>query len=475
MQPVRSPEEALADDALLADGCVAVVDDPDVGPIRQVGLTIRMSATPGSVGGPAPRLGEHDHVVRAGAREPGRRPSRAGDVARRAVTSPLEGVTVVDLGLAVAGPYGTQLLSDLGADVIKVNTLHDGFWHATHIAMACNRGKRSLAVNLKDPKGMEILHRLVARADIVQHNMRYEAATRLGVDYDSLREIKPDLIYCHTRGFDRSRKGAPGNDQTAAALAGQCYEDGGTARGGRPLWSNTSLGDLGNGFLSAIGMLLALYHRDRTGEGQFVDTSILYACLLNTSYAWLAADGTAATRPRLDGQALRITALYGLYPTAEGWLCIAAVHDDDWRALARTLGRPDLAEDARFVDRAARMARDDELAALLEAEFAGRTAREWFAALDAAGVPVEVCDETFALGVFDDPELVERRWVTSYEQGLVGRLHQVGLGIDFSETPGRIAGPPLVVGDATREVLVDLGYSAAEIDALASAGTVLVR
>jgi crotonobetainyl-CoA:carnitine CoA-transferase CaiB-like acyl-CoA transferase len=322
---------------------------------------------------------------------------------------------------------------------------------------------------------MEILHRLVARADIVQHNMRYEAATRLGVDYDSLREIKPDLIYCHTRGFDRSRKGAPGNDQTAAALAGQCYEDGGTARGGRPLWSNTSLGDLGNGFLSAIGMLLALYHRDRTGEGQFVDTSILYACLLNTSYAWLAADGTAATRPRLDGQALRITALYGLYPTAEGWLCIAAVHDDDWRALARTLGRPDLAEDARFVDRAARMARDDELAALLEAEFAGRTAREWFAALDAAGVPVEVCDETFALGVFDDPELVERRWVTSYEQGLVGRLHQVGLGIDFSETPGRIAGPPLVVGDATREVLVDLGYSAAEIDALASAGTVLVR
>jgi len=459
MQPVRSPEEALADDALLADGCVAVVDDPEVGPIRQVGMTINLSATPGAVGGPAPRLGEHDAQVRADAAR-ARGTASGAPSASRPLGAPLEGVRVLDLGLAVAGPYGTQLLSDLGADVIKVNTLYDGFWHANHIAMVCNRGKRSLAVNLKDPQGIAVLRRLVATADIVQHNMRYEAAVRLGVDDESLRAVKPDLIYCHTRGFDHSRDGAPGNDQTAAALAGQCYEDGGVANGGRPLWSNTSLGDLGNGFLSAIGILNALYHRDRTGEGQFVDTSILYACLLNTSYAWLGADGAAPQRPRLDGQELRITATYGLYETADGWLCIAAVRDDHRRALADAVGDPLAGSDAEQV-------------AALERAFAGGTAGEWFARLDAAGVPVEVCDDTFAFGVFDDAEMREREWVTTYEQGLVGRLDQTGLGFDFSETPARIQGPPLVVGDASREVLTDLGYTDAEVDALVAAGVVL--
>ena len=291
------------------------------------------------------------------------------------LSSPLDGVLVLDLGLAVAGPYGTQLLSDLGADVIKINTIYDMFWHTNHIAMMCNRGKRSLSVDLKSPRGMEILHRLVARADIVQHNMRYEAATRLGVDYASLRAIKPDLIYCHTRGFEHGRaRERTGNDQTASAIAGQSYEDGGCANGGRPLWSTSSLGDLGNGFLSAIGILQALYHRDRTGVGQFVDTSILYACLLNTSYAWLDADGTPAQRPHLDGQELRITARYGLYPCAEGWLCVAAVRDDHWEALARALGHPDWLTDARFATTDAQAEHDADLVKLIEAELSTDTA-----------------------------------------------------------------------------------------------------
>ena len=462
IQPVNSPEEALADPALLADGCVATVHDPDVGPIRQVGMTINLSARPGSVGGPAPALGRDDEAVRAEAASPRVAAVEPG-AARpegRALDHPLAGITVLDLGLAVAGPFGTQLLSDLGADVIKVNTLYDTFWHSTHIAMVCNRGKRSLAVNLKDPAGMAILHRLVARADVVQHNMRADAAVRLGVDYESLRTIKPDLVYCHTRGFDRSRDGAPGNDQTAAALAGQVYEDGGCAHGGRPLWSNTSLGDLGNGFLSAIGMTMALYHRDRTGEGQLVDTSILYACLLATSQAWIAADGTPADRPRLDGRELRLTPTYGLYETADGWLCVAAVHDDHRRRLADALGL-DLAGD------------DDQQVTALERVFATHAAAEWRACLDDAGVPSEVCDDTYAFGIYDDPELRAREWVTSYEQGRVGRLDQPGLGFDFSETPGRIAGPPLVVGDSSRAILAELGYSTAEVDALVDAGVVL--
>ncbi len=239
--------------------------------------------------------------------------------------SPLEGIRVLDLGLAVAGPWGTMMLGDLGADVIKVNTMYDGYWMSNHIGMACNRGKRSISINLKDPNGMDILRRLVETADVVQHNMRYDAAVRLGVDYESLKKIKPDLIYCHTRGFEKSeRELLPGNDQTGAALAGPDWLDGGLDNDGTPLWPVISLGDTGNGFLSAIAIVQALYHRDRTGEGQFVDTSIIYAQLLNASIGWITPDGKhKGDRPQVDQMQLGWNALYRLYQCAdETWLCV---------------------------------------------------------------------------------------------------------------------------------------------------------
>lgn len=477
MQPVRSPEEALADPAFLADGCVAIVDDPEVGRIRQVGSTLRLSAGTGPAPGPAPGVGAHTSEVReeaAGARPVTSWAAVTARGARDAPASPLEGIRVLDLGLAVAGPFGTQVLSDLGADVIKINTLHDSFWHTNHIAMACNRGKRSLAVNLKDERGMAALMRLVEGADVVHHNMRDAAARRLGVDFESLQAINRDLIYCHTRGFERGhRDGLPGNDQTAAALAGVSWEDGGCDDGGRPLWSLTSLGDLGNGFLSAIGVLQALYHRDRTGEGCFVDTSIVYACLLNTSYAWSTETGEPAPRPHLDRDQLGLSATYRAYPTAEGWLCLAAITDEHWRQCAATLGIGDLGTDPRYASADSRREYDDELRSSLETVFATRPATEWFEALDAAGVPCEISSETAALGMFDDPELIERGWVTHYQQGIVGRLDQAGCLIDFSDTPGRVAGPPPVVGDSSREVLREAGYGDDEIDALVSAGVVV--
>ena len=331
LQPIRTPEEALADPALLADGSVVAVDDPEQGRTTQVGLVYRMSATPGSVTRPPPPVGAHTDAVLAEAARPPADPPESNAAPLRA---PLDGVTVLDLGLAVAGPFGTQVLSDLGAEVIKINTLHDMYWHANHIAFACNRGKRSLAVNLKDPRGLAVLRRLVERADVVHHNMRYEAAERLGVDYESLRAVNPRLVYCHTRGFDTGpRARLPGNDQTGAALAGVEWEDGGCADGGRPIWSLTSLGDTGNGFLSAIAVIQALYHRDRTGDGQFVDTSILNACLLNTSYASLDPDGHGAPRPHLDRSQLGLSPLYRLYDDRR-WLALPR------RRHRRALGPP---------------------------------------------------------------------------------------------------------------------------------------
>ncbi|MBO0730053.1 MAG: CoA transferase, partial [Acidimicrobiaceae bacterium] len=295
VQTVRSPEEALLDPLLVADGCVTEVEDPELGPIRQVGRVIEMARHPMPTPAPAPLFGQHTDAVvaEADALIAAAVPSHAVPAAPAPrVGSPLEGVLVLDLGLAVAGPFGTQVLAQLGARVIKVNTVRDKYWFSNHIAMCCNRDKDSITLNLKDPEALSVLHRLVERADVVQHNMRYDAAERLGVDYESLRQLNPKLIYCHTLGHEQGpREQHPGNDQTGAALAGTEWLDGGLDHDGRPIWSVTSLGDTGNGYLSALGIIQALYDRDRTGQGQFVRTSILYAHLLNASTAWITADG----------------------------------------------------------------------------------------------------------------------------------------------------------------------------------------
>jgi crotonobetainyl-CoA:carnitine CoA-transferase CaiB-like acyl-CoA transferase len=460
LQPLRSPEEALHDDAFLADGCVIEVDDPELGAVRQVGRVYQLHACATDAPTAPVAVGTDTDTVRAEADAL----ADASPVARTstpAPSSPLAGVRVVDLGLAVAGPWGTMMLADLGADVIKVNPLHDFYWMSTHIAMACNRGKRSIAMNLKDPAAMEILHDLVATADVVQHNMRYDAAVRLGVDYESLRAIKPDLIYCHTRGFEHgAREALPGNDQTGAALAGPDWMDGGLDHDGIPLWPVVSLGDTGNGFLSAIAMVQALYHRDRTGVGQFVDTSIMYAQLLNASIAWSLADGSRhGDRPRLDAMQLGTHAAQRLYETADGWLCIAAVTDEQRGALASVLGVDKVADSTAFD--------------ALEPVFRARSAAQWFATLDAAGVPCEVSNPDFVLGLFDDPEMIDKGWVTKYRHPIVGEMDVLGLLFDFAETPGVVQGPPLVPGQDTRAILRELGYDDARIDALAEAKTVL--
>jgi crotonobetainyl-CoA:carnitine CoA-transferase CaiB-like acyl-CoA transferase len=474
VQPVRSPEEALLDPLLVADGCVTEVNDPEVGPIRQVGRVVELSRHPQPTPAPAAQPGSHtaevraeaDALLAAGPLTPAAGPPPAPS--GHGLTSPLAGITVLDLGLAVAGPFGTQVLAELGARVIKVNTLHDKFWFTNHIAMCCNRDKESIALNLKDPEAMAVLRRLVAQADVVQHNMRYDAAERLGVDYESLRQINPALVYCHTLGHEQGpRQSHPGNDQTGAALAGTTWLDGGLDNDGRPIWSVTSLGDTGNGLLSALGIIQALYDRDRTGEGQFVRTSILYAHMLNTSMAWISPDGShASDRQKPDAEQYGWNALYRLYRTADGWLCLAALTETAWQALCGAISRPDLATDPRFAQPEARKANDAALAAELTAVFGDRPAADWFALLDAAAVPCEVSDPDYVLRLFADPEAERRQLVSSFQHRVVGQMKAAGLYFDLSDTPGVIQGPPVWPGQNSRAILAELGYSADEIGKL---------
>lgn len=466
LQPVRTPEEALADPALVAESAVVEVDHPDHGPLHQVGILYGLSRTPGQVQGPVPRVGEHTAQIRAEARRaqpmPDVRPPRDDSHA-----APLDGVTVLDLGFAVAGPFGTQVLADLGADVIKVNATRDLWWHANHIAYGANRGKRSICIDLKTPEGLSVLHRLVERADVVHSNMRRDALRRLQCDEVSLRAVNPDIIYCHTRGFDRGpRSDSPGNDQTGCSLAGVTYEDGGTHDGGKPFWSLTSLGDTGNGFLSAIGVIQALYHRARSGEAQSVDTSILNAGLLAASMTSVKADGTSVPRPRVDRMQLGLHPLYRLYQTADGWVCIAATRDEHWRGLLDGLGQTGVGDDPRFGDASGRAAHRQELDALLEPLFRMRTAADVFAALDQHGVPCEIADPEFSRRAFDDPEMRELGLLVEQHHPKLGRFEHFGTTITFSDTPGRIWGPPPVVGQHTREIMREYDFGDDEIEKL---------
>jgi crotonobetainyl-CoA:carnitine CoA-transferase CaiB-like acyl-CoA transferase len=462
----------LTDPLLLQDGCVAQINDPQLGPVRQVGITYRLDCSRGEIRGPAPSAGEHTEAVKAeaaaiAASSIGPAAAGAPPGPGRNLRAPLDGITVLDLGLAVAGPYGTQVLADLGASVIKINALYDTYWHSNHIAYIANRGKRSLALDLKDPRAMKILLQLVERADVVQHNMRYDAAQRLAIDYESLKKINPKLIYCHTRGFETGpRESLPGNDQTGGCLAGVQYEDGAMGRGGKPLWSFCSLGDTGNGFLSAIAIIQALYHRDRTGQGQMCDTSIVNAQLLNTSYALARPDGTGFDRPQVDRLQFGFSATHRLYETSSGWLCVVLATDEHWSRLCAAMRLESLALDERFATADARARNDEALAGLLEMRFYERPAAEWFAVLDEAGVPCEICDPGFALKLHDDPQFAQRHWVVSYQHPFVGKLDQIGLPFELSETPGRIQGPPLVVGQHSREILAELGYSPQQIEEL---------
>jgi crotonobetainyl-CoA:carnitine CoA-transferase CaiB-like acyl-CoA transferase len=473
LQPVRTPEEALQDPHLLADGCVAEVDDPELGRIRHVGSVFRLENCQDRIQGPAPRSGQHDDEVRAAAmaaRGDGQSVAGSGP----SLGSPLEGITVLDLGLAVAGPFGPKMLADLGASVIKVNALYDGYWFANHMAIAVNRGKRSIAIDLKNPRGREIVYKLVERADVVAHNMRYGAPERIGVDYETLRKINPRIIYCHTRGFEHGpRLHLPGTDQSGAALAGIEYEDGACGDGGTPFWSPTSLGDTGNGFLAAIAIVQALYHRERTGQGQKVDAAIINASLLSTSYAYITADGKGGPRPHLDKMQTGLSALYRLYQTADGWLCLAALKPAHWKELCAAIGKPDLAGDERFATAESRAQHDRPLSAILESAFMTRAAAQWFELLDARGVPCEISSPTFSQQLFDDPDFKRKGWTVSYPHRHVGRLEETGVLCDLSETPGRIAGPAVLCGENSRDILAELGYSAVEIDELCAGKVVL--
>jgi crotonobetainyl-CoA:carnitine CoA-transferase CaiB-like acyl-CoA transferase len=476
--PVRQTFEAFDDEQVVHTGLIVDVDDPVVGHTRQVGPTFRMHGAPSAgVQGPQPTIGQHTAEVLASVDAATAVTANAsvmstahtaGRDAGRTLKHPLEGITVVDFGNFLAGPFGPMLLGDLGATVIKVeSTGGDQMRNVTKPFNGCQRGKLDVAVDLKTPQGLEIARKLIATADVVHHNMRPGVAERLGIGYEQAKALNPKIIYAHTTmwGTDGPRRNWPGFDQLGQSSTGCEYEIGG--EGNPPVWYRFGMCDQACACLSAVAVLMAIYWRDLTGEGQLVDSSILTGGMYFNSDVWFGPNGPTK-RPRLDQQQTGISPLYRLYRTLDGWIAIVVISDAHWQSLTAVF--PALGTDARFADGVGRTRHAAELASYLETQFAGGTAAEWFARLDSAAVPVEIADPTANDTWYDEPSLVAAGLVADYPHPQYGRFRQFGHLIHFSDTPGRIAGPPPLLGEHSRQVLAQLGYSDSEMNALREAG-----
>ena len=373
----------------------------------------------------------------------------------------LEGVVVVDFGQYLAGPFGPMVLADLGADVIKVEPVRgDGMRFVPQPFSGCQRGKRDVALDLKTPHGHEIALRLVERADIVHHNMTAGVADKLGIGYADAKAVNPDVVYCNTFAYGAEGPLAPsgGLDPLFQATAGLEYEMGPVHAGNEPMYYRFGMCDTANAMLSAVGVLAALYHQRRTGEGQELWTSLLDGGAVLGSGA-LVADGEVRGGPPLDAGQHGIDACYRLYETGDEYLQVAAIKPEHWVGLCRVLGVPELADDPRFGTATARREHRAELEVLLEPRFRTRTAIVLSRQLTDAGVPNAIPVDTKAGELaFFDADNERLGLVAEYEQPVMGRMRQYGALIDFSETPGHIRGPVPRVGEHTEEILEWLGY-----------------
>jgi len=404
------------------------------------------------------------------------KPPPAGPVAP---TGPLAGVRVLELAQIMAGPTCGSLLADLGADVVKVEKIPGGDDTRRYAEpqvngesaafMMMNRNKRSVAIDLKTDGGRRVLRRLAERADVLVENYRRGALDRLGLGVEALRALNPALIYCSISGYGRTGPSADkgGFDLIAQGASGLMSITG--EPGGAPVKVGSPVTDLNAGLLAALGIVSAYVHRLKTGQGQFVDTSLLEAGIHQT--AWQAAIFFATgVSPGPGGSAHVMAAPYQAFPTRDGWINIGGANQSNWERVARIVGVPELITDARFADNSGRMANREALADLLGARLRQRDTADWLRDLDAAGVPA---GPIRSIGqMVDDPQTQAREMVVELDHPVAGRTRALGVPVKLSATPGNVRRPAPTFGQHTREVLTENGFDEAEIEALRAEGAV---
>lgn len=400
---------------------------------------------------------------------------------RKAMAAALDGVRVLDLSQGAAGPVCTMILGDLGAEVVKVEP-PEGDWgrglgppFVDGVAAAflgMNRNKRSLVVDLKKPGGCEAVLRLAGSFDVLVESFRPGVMERLGLGYEELRERNPRLIYASISAFGRVGpwRDRPGVDGLVQAMSGLMSVTG--TSDGPPVKVGVPAADMTGGFLAALAVLAALLARERTGEGQRVDVSLLDG-LLAFQMVPLAMFLASGQSPGRQGSAAPYAAPNEAFATRDGHVMVAAYTPARWRRLCEVLGVAELADDPRFDTNAKRVRNRQALRQTLEPLFRTRTTAEWVRMLEEADI---VCGP-----LLDYPELVSQEHVSgsgmviTLRHPILGDLRVIGSPLRFSATPTRARRPPPLAGEHSREILEEAGFSPQEIRELIDAGAVIDR
>jgi len=396
-------------------------------------------------------------------------------------SGPLAGMRVLELAHIMAGPVCGMMLADMGADVVKLERpkgddtrrmLPPDINGESAAFMMMNRNKRGIAVDLKQSDGKAVALKLLATADVVIENYRHDTMHRLGLDYDTLKAINPGLIYCEISGFGRTGpyRERGGFDLIAQGMSGMMSVTGeGPDR--PPVKVGPPVADISAGMLGAMGVSAAYAHKLKTGEGQRVDTSLFEAAITHTYWQSAICFATGDS-PGPLGSAHPLNAPYQALATRDGWINLGAANQSNWERLLDTIGAQKLGEDSRFFNNGARMENREELVSALEVYFTAHDTDHWVALLNKAGIPA---GPVLSIGeMHQDPQVQARDMTPVTEHPIAGSVKSIGSPVKFHGTPGGVHRAAPMLGQHTREVLQEAGYTDSDIDRLNDAGVIIV-
>ncbi|MEO5842179.1 MAG: CoA transferase [Acidimicrobiales bacterium] len=448
---------------------------------------VSFARTPSIVGrSPAPALGEHNNEA---LRQRRLQPATAAAYASALPPHALHGVTVIEAAGNYAAPIGASLLADLGARVIKIEPLEGDASRTNGAITLATQGKESLALDLKTDIGRQVLHDLVSRADIFVHNFRPGVPDRLGFTYERLCKFNPRIVYLYASGYGSTGPAAlrPGYALTFGAICGSALYQAGagmppTADADMNLdrikeislrlaKANDGAPDVSSGLVDGVAMMMGLYGRERWGEGQYIETTMLCSTAYSASIDFIRfPDKSAVAVP--DEALLGISALYRLYEAQDGWIFLACLTDAEWTGLLIGVDHEQLASDARFATARSRAEFDEDLGALLVSLFRLRVADEWESDLTRLGVACVAADRWRSHEFFNrHPQIDANEFAAEVEHDDFGMYRRYAPQVHLSKTPG-LARPASRLGQHTRQLLEELGHSASRVDELRSLGIV---